>query len=246
MRRVNTLRSSISALLTVGVLVVGASRAEAVVLVAPIDNVPVPTAGFFGGVELASSYEQFHTSLWDASFATAVYRSPGGTIDFYYQIHNNSDDPAQGGTTAGLADSLHRSTHADFTGFTTDVFNIDPFTGGSNIGCAACPTGTFKDGLEDADLADRETENTVGFDFGPDAESIDPGDITLVYVIRTNATDYTEGEGAMINGTSRNPRQFQPAAGPVVPEPAMMTLFVLGLLGSASGLRRRQKAASRS
>jgi hypothetical protein len=224
-------RLSMVALLTMMTFVVSAARTEAVVLVAAVDNVPVELApGFFGGDQLASSYDGTMIPLslqWTGTLASAVYRNAGGTLDFYYQISN---------TTVGEPDTLTRSTHVDFGGFEADVFYF--LTPGSLLACAACPGGTFADGTEDPDLADRLSDSSIGFDFTPDAEGVEPGEISLVYVIRTNATAFISGFSGMSNGGQDETITFQPTIG-TVPEPGSLGLFALGLLASAASLRRR-------
>jgi hypothetical protein len=231
-------RISTVALLTTLALVGSAARSEAVVLIAPTDNVAVPADLFFGGVELDSIYHVTASPFlgasgapqWTGTLSSAVYRNDAGFLDFYYQISNT--------TLAPEDDILTRTTHVDFSGFLTDVYYIT--TPGSFIGCAACPGGFFADGTEDPDTADRQADSTVGFDFAPTevGEGVDPGEVSFVYVIRTDARQYEPGGSTMSNGGTTNVVTFQPTIRQV-PEPGSLGLFALGLLASAAGLRRR-------
>lgn len=223
-------RKSVASAIVLAALAFTTPKAEAVVLAAPIDNVPVPPGVFFGGVELDSIYHLTASGLgeWEGTLASAVYRAPGGTLDFYYQISNT--------LVAGKDDKLVRSAHINFTDFITDVYYI--LTPGSLIGCGACPGGTFADGTQAPALADRNVESTVGFDFGPDADRLDPGEFSVVYVIRTNATAYMQGGSSVSNGGTDNVFTFQPAV--AIAEPASIALLGLGLFASAYTARRRR------
>jgi hypothetical protein len=220
-----------------------APEAQAVII--PPSNVPTP-APFFGGVQLDSVYygnvqgmdsngDVFFTATISAAVYLASNPNPycvgGKCIDFYYQISNisNAVPPTN-------VDPIARSTHTNFAGFVTDVYNI--VTPGIFIPCSACPGGTFAVGTIAPVLATRNTPSTVGFEF---LDLLAPGTTSIVYVIRTDATDYKPGATNLINGAVATRTTFAPAVGNItVPETSELTLFGLGLTGIAVMARRRK------
>lgn len=219
-------RGSIVALLTMATISLGALQAEATPLTPGSTVVPGTVLTGFGGTELDSV---FHSNVGNDRYrvdvAAAVYRNAAGTLDFYYQVTNRT----------GSLDALRRATMSAFGGFLTDVFQVSL---GTSIGCKACG-GTFRDGTQAAATADRSLNgDVVGFNYGPPgAPAIQPGETTLVMTIRTNATLYEVGNIGVINGKTIDLDAFQPA---VVPEPASLALFGLGLLGTTAAIRRRR------
>lgn len=129
-----------------------------------------------------------------ATLNAAVYSDPSNTfcagcLDFFYQVTNS------GGST----DDIGRVTAFNFTGFQVDAgYSVagEPADGGT-----AFPTGTWAPGL-----VDRNTADTVGFQFANVATAIPPGGTSAVLVIETNATSF--GSGTLVSPRWRH-REFQ-------------------------------------
>ncbi len=169
-------------------------------------------------------------SNWEVNLIAAVYMDPnavagvrtGAGLDFMYQATNVT--PCAGCTSG--PDAIGRVTAINFTGFGTDV--------GYNTGGAALGDG-FTNGTSTPGLVDRNTADTIGWGFSvPGSVPLLPGDTSVVLEVETNATSYTQGHAAALDGGTANVLSYQPAS---VPEPASTLLMAGGLLALA-GLRR--------
>jgi PEP-CTERM motif-containing protein len=185
-----------------------------------------------GDVQASAVDLPFSTMFYSGTLTAAVVKNAGGTLDFYYQISNNGSS----------IHSLARNTDSLFallappTVFTTDVFYRT-----DNAGLPAI----FEAGDAGAtpSAADRGLDGqVVGFDFLPGAAAINPGETSMILVIRTNATAFTDGFSSVLNALPASVVTFGPAAAPV-PEPA--SLLLLSSAFTAAGYMARHRAKKR-
>ncbi len=203
------------------------------------------------GTLLASLSAPFTNATGTASgtLVSAVYREAGGTLDFYYQVINNTTSMNCGTAGKPACDPLARETDFSFLGFTTALgFRTDVF-GPFVVGSVAPVTG------------DRNAAGTViGFSFlPPDSAKIQPGQVSFVLAISTNATNFTSGFASVSDGSGATVASFEPAVSPtptgtpptstptntptnaptvvaVVPTLNESGMLILGLLIAAAGL----------
>lgn len=225
------LRTVIVPILVVAALTFGAPRADATPLAAG-GIVPALGINFPGGTELDSVfYEDIGLANLVVDVASAVFRSAGGTLDFYYQVENDS-----------ALNQVHRLTASSFAGFITEVWFV---INGATVPCTACPGGFLQNGTQAPLTIDRDVSGeVVGFNF-PTGLEVDPGEASLVLLIQTNETSFRPGFVSVINSGTVTESAFEPG-GTVpptyVPEPASLMLFGIGLLGIGAAMWRKRNA----
>ena len=182
------------------------------------------------GTLLASLTAPFTSTLGSDSgtLVSAVFREAGGTLDFYYQVTNNAAAPNCGTSGKPPCDPLSRETSTDFLGFVTST--------GFRVDGASLAGGIFVDGTVAPVTADRNSVgDVVGFQFNPpDPAKIQPGQVSTVLVISTDATNFTAGNASVIDGGVTTVAAFEPTT---VPEPASLLLLGGGIL-ALGGVRR--------
>jgi len=161
----------------------------------------------------------------------AVYSDPSNTfcagcLDFVYQVSNASSS----------TDGVGRVTAFNFAGWDVDA-GFSPTAPGSG-------GGPFVDGTDAPGLVDRNTLDTVGFQFesSPTA-AIVPGDTSNILLIETNAMYFTSGGASVLDGGTANFSAFSPTASSQVPEPASALMLGLGMVALA-GLCRFRRSES--
>lgn len=161
-----------------------------------------------------------------ATLDSAVYSDPSNTfcagcLDFFYQITNSG----------GSMDNIGRVTAINFTSWMVDAgFSTagEPADGGT-----AFPVGTWAPGL-----VDRNTADSIGFQFSDIATAIPPGGTSVVLVIETNATAFQSGKAAALDGGTADFNAFEPASPKSAPEPSSILMLVAGFGTLLAGARR--------
>jgi PEP-CTERM motif-containing protein len=186
------------------------------------------------GTLLDSVVQPLVTDFYTGTLSAAVLRNAGGTLDFYYQVTND----------AGSLDPIARETNTTFRSIAPpQIFTTEALYRTDDAGLPAL----FSAGdATAAPLSADRTSNArvVGFGFVTPAvlEGIDPGETSMILVVRTNATLFTGGVSSVIDGTTSTVRTFSPRATDVstVPEPA--SLLLLSSAFGAAGYMARHRA----
>ncbi len=198
-------------------------------LIAP-DILADPVA--IGDVQASAVDLIFGNQFYSGTLTAAVVQNAGGTLDFYYQITNNGSS----------IHSLSRNTDSLFaippTMFTTDVFYRTDDAGLPSLFQAGDAGAT-------PNSADRGLNGqVVGFDFQPGAAAINPGETSMILVVRTDATTFTGGFSSVINALTADLLTLGPdlATAPV-PEPASLLLLSSAFTAAGYMAKRRKRAS---
>jgi hypothetical protein len=219
------------AALCASALLLGPATSQATVLVPGTTVVPGVLAGAAGTmVDSILTPLTFGGDLI-ANLRAAVVMNAGGTLDFYYQIGNSGMSGTNLASTTDQPFAIPAMTFATDVFYRTDTGGLDFFHTGS---AAATPL-----------TADRTADGVVvGFNFGNlNANKINPGEVSRILVIRTNATSYMPGLTTIANGIITSGQSFAPFAPAPVPEPT--SLLLLGSAFAAAGYVARHRIARR-
>jgi len=152
-----------------------------------------------------------------ASWTEWVYRNSNGTLDFLYQLTNDS-----------ASTTIETVPLRLYAGFTTDVGVLSNPTALTPAGVA----GTIHDTSIERDL----DGGAVNFEYS--TSGFTTGKISDVLVVATNALNYGPGNVGATDGLTGESPSFGPST---VPEPSSLALAGLGALGMIGyGLRRRK------
>jgi len=142
----------------------------------------------------------------------AVIQEVSGTLSFYYQIHNDLTSP----------DALERFTNQSFAGFATDVDYRTDGTAGIVAGFDPAVVLVRPVGTIGSRFATRNSTGAV-VGFTMPSTGITQGADSYWHYIRTNATQYTSGSTALLNGGIATVPTFAP-----IPEPTTLAMLAVG------------------
>ncbi len=202
----------------------------------PVFEVVIPEAG---SIRLDSMRQGFNftfnngNQFTNGSVSSAVFQRTNGFLDFVYQIDVTSasgDNPSTVGVVEGGVTAINIT---DFTDFITDAgFESDDIDGAET---------NFSVGSLRPFRAGRPSEGGIQFTFNASGDGdISTGERSRVLVIRTDATAFGFGTGAVSAQAAGNVLVFAPTAAVVVPEAGTLALLLPGVaLGVVAAKRRR-------
>lgn len=159
------------------------------------------------------------SGLLDVTATASVYTDKStGTLDFVYTISNNSDSK----------DIVGQVTVGNFANAASAPTNGTLLTGQIDVGSDSSSSGQAP-----ASVSWSANAQTVVWYYNTDVSS---GNSSQTLVIKTNATEYTNGSLSVQDSGTIQFQGFQPG-----PEPSTMALAALGTLGFVGyGIRRRK------
>ena len=216
-RSLTVLLAAVALILGVGVASVDATLLSTMGSVFPVPDEPDPTGGAVvsgSGVVVPFATSGFSGTLTSTVLSGDPSNAWGG-LTFTYLLTNDSVS----------SNALTRMTVENFTGFLTDVSYQ---TGSGGI----APS-----------LADRLTDDVVGFSFLPTGVPtasgvLTPGSDSALLVVQTDATVYAATSAFVIDGDVVNVGSFAP-----IPEPGSFCLAVLGVVCLSGYAWRRRSMA---
>lgn len=156
-------------------------------------------------------------------------------LTFAYQISNI----AAAGTGDGIIEMLTASL---FTGFSTDVgYTVLTTAQNGFLTSGVTPNTVGRSAVGPGAVVDFDYPNMTG-----GTHNLQPGagtNQTAVLLIETNATTYSAGLFAAIDGSTSTVAAFEPTATTTTPEPNSLALAGLGLLGFSLLLKRVRRQA---
>ena len=166
---------------------------------------PCNATGAPFGTLLASLTAPFTTGngFSSGTLTSAVYLEAGGTLDFYYQVTNNTTSTNCGTAGHPPCDALSREADTDIATFLTQLaFRTD----------GHLSAGLFIDGTVPPLSADPNSPggNVIGFSFSPISSAIAPGRTSNVIIISTNATNFRAGNATVTDGSGVTVASFGP------------------------------------
>ena len=177
--------------------------------ISPSLSLPCDATGVPPGTLLVSKISTFTATngFSSGSVVSAVYKNASGTLDFYYQVTNNTTSTNCGGRFQPTCDPISRVTMFNFSGFLTQ---LDIRTDALSVFAASffAPLAADTNG---SGYTVNGSADTVGYQFNPPFfAAIQPGQTSSIMVISTDAASFTDGMVALIDGGITTVSSFQP------------------------------------
>lgn len=208
-----------------------AAPASATIIVAGTPPPGAPTTPFVGssGTLLASSSVPGSALTFSATFNSAVYLNASGFLDFYYQVVR---------TGTGTAPTGNDQPITSFTVSPFDSFLVDAQSLAGGFG----PFVVSNNGADTSGVSRSLSGDVMTVNFG--LNNLAGSDSSLVYIFRTNATNFASGTFGILDGSSMQGLTFAPTV--ALPEPStwMTMLAGFGVCGLALRFRRRKTKAA--